>query len=172
MLPIVREQLRQATGSPVTEGHSMDTVLSLSTRRRQFNMLLMSVFGCSAVLLAAVGIYGLMSYTVEQRTAEIAIRVALGESNRIRAMVIRQGMSLAMAGLAVGIAQPPDCRASSKASCSASTRATPWYSPLFHSCWPLLLSSRFGSLHTAPARSIPFPPCAPNNKLFSTWWRL
>jgi ABC-type antimicrobial peptide transport system permease subunit len=82
----------------------MDEVVSLATGQQRFNMLLMTVFGCSALLLAAIGIYGLMAYTVEQRTQEIGIRLALGaEASQVRNMVMRQGMSLALAGVVVGL---------------------------------------------------------------------
>ena len=68
-------------------------------------MLLMTVFGAAAVLLAAIGIYGLMAYSVEQRTQEIGIRLALGaETGRVRRMIVLQGMSLAAIGVVVGIA--------------------------------------------------------------------
>jgi ABC-type antimicrobial peptide transport system permease subunit len=82
----------------------MDDVLSTSTSPTRFNMLLMTVFGCAALLLAAIGIYGLMAYSVEQRTQEIGIRLALGaEATELRNMVVRQGMSLALAGVVIGI---------------------------------------------------------------------
>ena len=82
----------------------MDEVVSLATGQQRFNMLLMTIFGGAAVLLAAIGIYGLMAYTVEQRTQEIGIRLALGaEASQVRNMVMRQGMSLALAGVAVGL---------------------------------------------------------------------
>ena len=104
LVPAIREQLRQATGLPVADVHSMDEVVSLSTARQRFNMLLMTVFGCAALLLAAIGIYGLMAYTVEQRTQEIGIRLALGaEASQVRNMIVRQGMALALAGVVVGI---------------------------------------------------------------------
>ena len=68
-------------------------------------MLLMTVFGGAAVLLAAIGIYGLMAYSVEQRTQEIGIRLALGaETGRVRRMIVTQGMTLAAIGVVVGIA--------------------------------------------------------------------
>jgi putative ABC transport system permease protein len=105
MTAAIREELRQATGLPVTNIRSMDEVVSLATARQRFNMLLMSVFGLTALLLAAIGIYGLMAYTVEQRTHEIGIRLALGaESVQVRNMVVRQGMTLALAGVALGLA--------------------------------------------------------------------
>jgi putative ABC transport system permease protein len=68
-------------------------------------MWVMSVFGGCALLLAAIGIYGLMAYSVEQRTQEIGIRMALGaQGSTVKNMVVRQGMLLAIAGMAVGIA--------------------------------------------------------------------
>jgi ABC-type antimicrobial peptide transport system permease subunit len=66
-------------------------------------MLLMSVFGGAALLLAAIGIYGLMAYSVQQRTQEIGIRMALGaESQDVRKMVLFQGMRLAIIGVLAG----------------------------------------------------------------------
>ena len=70
-----------------------------------FNTLLMSIFGCTALLLAAIGVYGLMAYSVAQRTQEIGIRLALGaEPANVRNMVILQGMRLAALGIAIGLA--------------------------------------------------------------------
>jgi ABC-type antimicrobial peptide transport system permease subunit len=82
----------------------MDQVVWADTARQRFAVLLMTVFGSTALLLAAIGIYGLMAYTVEQRRREIGIRMALGaESHQVRNMVVRQGMSLAVAGVVAGI---------------------------------------------------------------------
>jgi predicted permease len=100
----IQEQLRQATGLPVSQVRSMAEVVSISTSRQRFNMWLMSVFGASALLLAAIGIYGLMAYSVEQRTQEIGIRLALGaQASHVKNMVVRQGMLLAIIGVAIGL---------------------------------------------------------------------
>ena len=100
----VQEQLRQVTGLPVSDVRSMDDVVSRSISRQRFNMLLMAVFGGSALLLAAIGIYGLMAYSVEQRTQEIGIRLALGaDSAIVRRMILGQGMRLALLGVGIGL---------------------------------------------------------------------
>lgn len=101
----VEEELRQATGLPVSDVRSMNEVVSLSTSRQRFNMWLMTVFGLSALLLAAIGVYGLMAYSVEQRTHEVGIRLALGaQASQVKKMIVLQGMRLALAGILVGIA--------------------------------------------------------------------
>ena len=90
---------------PVSKFRTMEQVISESTARSNFNMLLLTIFAGTALLLAALGIYGLMSYSVEQRTQEIGIRVALGASGGdMLRMVIRRGLLLAGIGLAVGLA--------------------------------------------------------------------
>jgi putative ABC transport system permease protein len=102
---VVEEQLRQVSGLPVSDVRSMDQVVLRSTSRERFHMLLMSVFGGVSLALAAIGIYGLMAYSVEQRTQEIGIRMALGAEERdVRAMVMRQGMTFALVGVLVGVA--------------------------------------------------------------------
>jgi predicted permease len=101
----VQEQLRQASGLPVSDVRAMSDVVSRSTSRQRFNMMLMTVFGTSALLLAAIGIYGLMSYSVQQRTQEIGIRMALGAlASDVRTMVVVQGMRLAIVGVVIGVA--------------------------------------------------------------------
>jgi cell division protein FtsX len=104
LIPAIQEELRHATGLPVTDVASMDQVVWGQTAPQRFAVLLMTVFGSTALLLAAIGIYGLMAYTVEQRRREIGIRMALGaELHQVRNMVVRQGMSLAVLGVAAGI---------------------------------------------------------------------
>jgi predicted permease len=101
----IQEELRQATGLPVSDVRAMQEVVSLSTSRERFNMWLMTVFGVAALLLAAIGIYGLMAYSVEQRTSELGIRMALGAgAGDVRGLVVRQGMTLAGLGVALGLA--------------------------------------------------------------------
>jgi len=100
----IQEELRSSIGLPVTDVRSMEEVVSVSTSRQRLNMLLMSVFGGSALLLAAIGIYGLMAYSVQQRTQEIGIRMAVGaEGSTVRGMVVKQGMVLVAVGMVVGL---------------------------------------------------------------------
>ena len=100
------EALRVASGGlPVAHIRTMDEIVIRNTSRQRFNMLLLTIFGSSALLMAAIGIYGLMAYSVQQRTQEMGIRMALGaQASHIRNMVIRQGMVLALIGVVIGIA--------------------------------------------------------------------
>jgi putative ABC transport system permease protein len=106
LISAVSEQLRQASGGfPVARVRSMDEVVVHSTARESFNMLLLSIFGASALVLASIGIYGLMAYSVQQRTQEMGIRMALGaDRGRIRNLVVWQGMQLTIVGVVVGAA--------------------------------------------------------------------
>jgi predicted permease len=101
----VSEELRKASGGiPVAKVKSMDEVVVRSTARQDFNMLLLTIFGGSALILAAIGIYGLMAYSVQQRTQEIGIRMAMGaDRGRITKMVVWQGMQLALVGVVIGV---------------------------------------------------------------------
>jgi predicted permease len=101
----VQDGLREVTGLPVSQVRSMEDIVSRSISQQRFNVLLMGVFGASALLLAAIGIYGLMAYSTQQRTQEIGIRLALGaDRGQVRTMVLMQGMRLALIGVAVGLA--------------------------------------------------------------------
>jgi ABC-type antimicrobial peptide transport system permease subunit len=101
----ISDQLRQASGGfPVGRIRPMEQVVAQSTAREDFNMLLLTIFGAAALLLAAIGIYGLMAYSVQQRAQEMGIRMALGADRaRIRNLVVWQGMRLAFAGIILGI---------------------------------------------------------------------
>jgi predicted permease len=101
----IQEQLRQASGLPVSDIRTMDEIISRSTSRQRFNTILMSIFGGSALFLATIGVYGLMAYAVEQRTQEIGIRMALGaQSGHVRKMVVVQGLLFSLAGVLAGTA--------------------------------------------------------------------
>jgi putative ABC transport system permease protein len=104
--PAIEKALQQSSGGlPVAQIRSMDEVVVQSTARADFNMLLLTVFGCSALLLAAIGIYGLTAYSVQQRTSEIGIRMALGAgTGNVRRMILMQGMRLVWVGAAIGLA--------------------------------------------------------------------
>jgi predicted permease len=101
----VTEQLRQASGGfPVARVRPMDEIVVRSTSRESFNMLLLTIFGGVALVLAAIGIYGLMAYSVQQRTQELGIRMALGaDRGTIRKLVVWHGMKLALVGVGLGI---------------------------------------------------------------------
>jgi predicted permease len=106
LTPSVTEQLRLASrGFPMAHIRTMDEVMGRSTARQSFNMLLLTIFGAVALLLAAIGIYGLMAYSVAQRTQEMGIRLALGaDRTKIRKLVVWHGMRLALIGVVAGVA--------------------------------------------------------------------
>jgi predicted permease len=102
----VRREIQSVDGQmPVANFKSMDDLVAVSTARQTFNMLLLAIFAGIALLLAAIGLYGLMAYSVEQRKQEIGIRLALGAAHTdVTSMVVRQGMVLAGAGVGAGLA--------------------------------------------------------------------
>ena len=89
---------------PISGSQTLNETVSASLAERRFSMAMIALFALTALLLAGLGIYGVISYIVSERTHEIGIRVALGaESKNILRMVLRQGLGLAVAGAAVGL---------------------------------------------------------------------
>jgi putative ABC transport system permease protein len=105
MLPSVRREVRAIDPTiPVSEASSMKQVRAQGLTDRRLPMQLMAAFALLALVLAAVGVYGVMAYSVAARTREIGVRVALGAQPRnVFGMVVRQGMGAAAAGLTLGL---------------------------------------------------------------------
>jgi ABC-type antimicrobial peptide transport system permease subunit len=101
----MRQVVRSLDSQLPVNFKTLDQVFSSSLDQRRFSMVIFSVFGAVALLLAAMGIYGVTSYAVAQRTQEIGIRMALGaRMSDVLKLVLRSGMSLALIGAALGVA--------------------------------------------------------------------
>jgi predicted permease len=101
----IQQALESGPGRlPVTRIRALTDVVSESTARSTFNTWLMAIFGTCALALAAVGVYGLVSYWVQQRTREIGVRIALGaEAAGVARMVVTHGMRIAAIGIGIGL---------------------------------------------------------------------
>ena len=89
---------------PAFQIRSMEDIIGSSAQNREFSVLLLGLFAALALVLAAIGLYGVLSYVVSQRTAEIGIRVALGaQPNELWRLILAQGMKPALAGMALGM---------------------------------------------------------------------
>jgi putative ABC transport system permease protein len=89
---------------PIGDVSTMEQLLSRSIARSRFNTTLLSVFSIVALVMAAVGIYGVMSYSVVQRTHEIGLRMALGAQQRdVLKLIVKQGFTLGLIGVAAGL---------------------------------------------------------------------
>jgi predicted permease len=106
MRAVIEREFRAVDGLlPISHVRTMEQVMSSSISRQNFNMTLLTVFAGIALLLASIGIYGLMSYSVEQRAQEIGIRMALGASQGdMLRLIVLQGLKLAGLGVAIGLA--------------------------------------------------------------------
>src|SRR5450432_2081490 len=106
MVTAVRNELQNLDPDlPMYEVRTMVQRVDESLARRRFSMLLLGAFASFALVLATIGIYGVMAYLVSQGTREIGIRMALGASQRnVLTVVVRQGMALALSGVMLGLA--------------------------------------------------------------------
>lgn len=106
LVPAIREALGQIdSDQPMAKISTMDQLIANSVSRSRFTMLLLSCFAGLALVLACIGIYGVIAYSVTQRTHEIGIRLALGAQRRdVLLLILRQGARLAAIGVAIGLA--------------------------------------------------------------------
>lgn len=104
LIPAVSEQLRKVSdGRPVGNIRTLDDMLARSIAKQKFNMLLLSIFAFTALLLSAVGVYGVIAYSVAQRGHEIGVRMALGADRPdVRNMVLREGLAKGTLGVICG----------------------------------------------------------------------
>jgi predicted permease len=105
LVPALREHLRAMDPTlPLTDVKSMDDMLTEQVADRRFTTLLLGIFAALGLVLALIGVYGVISYLVTQRTSEIGVRIALGASRGdVLWLVIRQGLSTGLAGVTLGL---------------------------------------------------------------------
>lgn len=103
-IPSIRKEVRSMDPElPIWETRSLDEIVGMSVAQRRFTMLLISIFAGVALILGAVGIYGVISYTASMRTREIGLRMAIGaQQGDVLRLFLREGMLLAILGIAIG----------------------------------------------------------------------
>jgi ABC-type antimicrobial peptide transport system permease subunit len=106
LAPSLRAAVDRVDASvPLTTARTMEAMIAESLAQASFTITLLSIAAGVSLLLGVVGLYGVIGYIVTQRTAEIGVRLALGaEPSRVRSMVLRQGVGVAVVGVAVGLA--------------------------------------------------------------------
>ena len=105
LTPSLRSMLKEIDSSlPLSDVQTMEEIVSRSVAPRRFNMFLLTIFAAVALLLALVGVYGVLAYSVGQRTAEIGLRVALGATPRkVLTLIVSQGMRPILIGIGIGL---------------------------------------------------------------------
>src|SRR5262249_46613665 len=106
LAPVVRNAIWSIDKDvPITRVSTMESLVSSSEAQRRFALILFEVFALVALVLAATGIYGVLSGTVNERMREIGVRAALGATRaQILALIVRQGMAMTGFGIAIGVA--------------------------------------------------------------------
>jgi predicted permease len=137
LLPAIREQVwRVDRELPIYEATTLQSLISESLAQRSFTLVLLGAFALTAMLLASVGVFGVISYLVAQRSSEFGVRLALGaDRSQIVSLVLKRGAKLAFVGCLCGLV----LSAFASRLLLASLYRTDWYDPAMLSVVPLLL---------------------------------